>query len=162
MANAHSDGANHGSVKSYVIGFILSVILTVIPFGLVMYPTLPKMTTLAIVLLFAVIQVVVHLVYFLHLDRSPAQRNNVAALVFSAQGELGLRTVDDAGTVGFASVKLAEDGLERVWVTGLPGAAQVIVQGQDFVAEGQKVQAVAAVSSAKARQVAPSGSAAVN
>ena len=84
MANAHSESANHGSVKSYVIGFILSVILTVIPFGLVMYPTLPKMTTLAIVLLFAVIQVVVHLVYFLHLDRSPAQRNNVAALVFSA------------------------------------------------------------------------------
>ena len=84
MANAHSDGANHGSVKSYATGFILSVILTVIPFGLVMYPTLPKMTTLAIVLLFAVIQVIVHLVYFLHLDRSPAQRNNVAALVFSA------------------------------------------------------------------------------
>ena len=84
MANAHSDGANHGSVKSYAIGFILSVILTVIPFGLVMYPSLPKFTTLAIVLLFAVVQVVVHLVYFLHLDRSPAQRNNVAALVFSA------------------------------------------------------------------------------
>ena len=86
MANAHDTHheGNHGSVKSYVIGFILSVILTVIPFGLVMYPTLPKMTTLAIVLLFAVIQVIVHLVYFLHLDRSPAQRNNVAALVFSA------------------------------------------------------------------------------
>ena len=65
MANAHSDGANHGSVKSYAIGFILSVILTVIPFGLVMYPSLPKFTTLAIVLLFAVVQVVVHLVYFL-------------------------------------------------------------------------------------------------
>ena len=81
MANAHSDGANHGSVKSYAIGFILSVILTVIPFGLVMYPSLPKFTTLAIVLLFAVVQVVVHLV---HLDRSPAQRNNVTALVFAA------------------------------------------------------------------------------
>ena len=84
MANAHSDGANHGSVKSYAIGFILSVILTVIPFGLVMYPSLPKFTTLAIVLLFAVVQVVVHLVYFLHLDRSAAQRNNVTALVFAA------------------------------------------------------------------------------
>ena len=84
MANAHSDGANHGSVKSYAIGFILSVILTVIPFGLVMYPSLPKFTTLAIVLLFAVVQVVVHLVYFLHLDRWAAQRNNVTALVFAA------------------------------------------------------------------------------
>ena len=79
-----SHDAGHGSVKSYAIGFILSVILTIIPFGLVMYPTLPKATTLAIVLLFAVIQVVVHLYYFLHLDRSQAQRNNVIAFVFTA------------------------------------------------------------------------------
>ena len=87
MANAHShDGhdAGHGSVKSYAIGFILSVILTVIPFGLVMYPTLPKSITLLIVLAFAIVQVLVHLVYFLHLDRSAAQRNNVIAFVFAA------------------------------------------------------------------------------
>ncbi|MGH8387247.1 MAG: cytochrome o ubiquinol oxidase subunit IV [Pseudomonas sp.] len=88
MANAHShnghDDGSHGSVKSYGIGFILSVILTLIPFGLVMYPTLPKSITLLIVLAFAVIQVLVHLVYFLHLDRSAAQRNNVIAFVFAA------------------------------------------------------------------------------
>ena len=86
MANAHSHDshdAGHGSVKSYAIGFILSVILTVIPFGLVMYPTLPKSITLMIVLAFAVIQVLVHLVYFLHLDRSEAQRENVIAFVFA-------------------------------------------------------------------------------
>ncbi len=86
MANAsHShDEAGHGSVKSYAIGFILSVILTVIPFGLVMYPSLPKSITLWIVLAFAIIQVMVHLVYFLHMDRSAAQRNNVIAFVFAA------------------------------------------------------------------------------
>ncbi|NBF03466.1 cytochrome o ubiquinol oxidase subunit IV [Pseudomonas sp. Fl5BN2] len=85
MANTHShDEAGHGSVKSYAIGFILSVILTVIPFGLVMYPSLPKDVTLWIVLAFAVIQVLVHLVYFLHLDRSEAQRNNVVAFIFAA------------------------------------------------------------------------------
>ncbi|AZC20572.1 MULTISPECIES: cytochrome o ubiquinol oxidase subunit IV [Pseudomonas] len=89
MANAsHShnghDEAGHGSVKSYAIGFILSVILTLIPFGLVMYPSLPKDVTLWIVLAFAVIQVLVHLVYFLHLDRSAAQRNNVVAFIFAA------------------------------------------------------------------------------
>ena len=86
MANAHSHDshdAGHGSAKSYAIGFILSVILTVIPFGLVMYPSLPKATTLAIVLLFAVIQVIVHLYYFLHLDRSKEQRDNVIAFVFA-------------------------------------------------------------------------------
>ena len=86
MANAHSHDshdAGHGSVKSYAIGFILSVILTLIPFGLVMYPTLPKSITLMIVLAFAVIQVLVHLVYFLHLDRSKEQRDNVIAFVFA-------------------------------------------------------------------------------
>ncbi|MCS3470669.1 cytochrome o ubiquinol oxidase subunit IV [Pseudomonas sp. Pseusp122] len=86
MANhdAHHDDASHGSVKSYVIGFVLSIILTAIPFGLVMYPSLSKAATLWIVLIFAVVQVVVHLVYFLHLDRSAAQRNNVTALAFAA------------------------------------------------------------------------------
>lgn len=85
MANhdAHHDDASHGSVKSYVIGFVLSIILTAIPFGLVMYPSLSKVATLWIVLIFAVVQVVVHLVYFLHLDRSAAQRNNVTALMFA-------------------------------------------------------------------------------
>ena len=87
MANAHNshghDEANHGSVKSYAIGFILSVILTVIPFGLVMYPTLPKDMTLLIIVAFAVIQIVVHLYYFLHLDRSPEQRENVSAFLFT-------------------------------------------------------------------------------
>ena len=88
MANAHSHDhdshdASHGSVKSYAIGFILSVILTLIPFGLVMYPTLPKSITLMIVLAMAVIQVVVHLVYFLHMDRSKEQRNNVSTFLFT-------------------------------------------------------------------------------
>ena len=86
MANAHSHDshdAGHGSVKSYAIGFILSVILTLIPFGLVMYPTLPKSITLMIVLAFAVIQVLVHLVYFLHMDRSKEQRNNVSTFLFT-------------------------------------------------------------------------------
>lgn len=86
MANAHSHDSHdssHGSVKSYAIGFILLVILTLIPFGLVMYPTLPKSITLMIVLAFAVIQVLVHLVYFLHLDRSKEQRENVIAFVFA-------------------------------------------------------------------------------
>lgn len=72
MANAHDvhHEGSHGSVKSYMIGFVLSIILTAIPFGLVMYPSLPKNLTVLIVVAMAVIQVVVHLVYFLHMDRS--------------------------------------------------------------------------------------------
>ena len=89
MANAHSHDhdshdASHGSVKSYAIGFILSVILTLIPFGLVMYPPLPKDMTVLIVVAFAVIQLVVHLYYFLHLDSSKAARSSVTSFLFTA------------------------------------------------------------------------------
>ncbi|HWD32586.1 cytochrome o ubiquinol oxidase subunit IV [Pseudomonas caricapapayae] len=85
MANAHNSHAegNHGSVKSYVIGFILSVILTAIPFGLVMFPSMPKDITIMVVVALAVIQVVVHLVYFLHMDRSAEQRSNVSTFLFT-------------------------------------------------------------------------------
>ena len=41
----NSDGA-HGDVKSYIIGFILSVVLTAIPFTLVMNGDLSKVTTI--------------------------------------------------------------------------------------------------------------------
>ena len=37
-SSTHHGGASHGSVKSYIVGFILSVILTVIPFWMVMHP----------------------------------------------------------------------------------------------------------------------------
>ncbi len=86
MANAHDthQEGSHGSVKSYMIGFVLSIILTAIPFGLVMYPSLPKNLTVLIVVAMAVIQVVVHLVYFLHMDRSKEQRNNVSTFLFTA------------------------------------------------------------------------------
>jgi cytochrome o ubiquinol oxidase operon protein cyoD len=86
MANPHttSAGSSHGSYKSYMIGFVLSVILTAIPFGLVMFPSMSKEATLWIVMIFAVVQVLVHLVYFLHLDRTSEQRWNVIAFVFSA------------------------------------------------------------------------------
>ncbi|WP_194792315.1 cytochrome o ubiquinol oxidase subunit IV [Pseudomonas sp. UFMG81] len=85
MASAHDTHheGNHGSVKSYMIGFVLSIILTAIPFGLVMFPSLPKNLTVLIVVAMAVIQVVVHLVYFLHMDRSKEQRSNVSTFLFT-------------------------------------------------------------------------------
>ncbi|HHJ1296341.1 cytochrome o ubiquinol oxidase subunit IV [Pseudomonas sp. P1B16] len=86
MANAHDTHheGNHGSVKSYMVGFVLSIILTAIPFGLVMFPSLPKNLTVLVVVAMAVIQVVVHLVYFLHMDRSQEQRSNVSTFLFTA------------------------------------------------------------------------------
>ena len=67
-----------------------------------------------------------------------------SALTFSSGGALGVRTVDHDGTVEFAAVTVVEDEQAAMWVTGLADGSHVIVQGQDFVREGQKVDAVGA------------------
>ncbi len=77
-------GASHGSLKSYIIGFVLSVILTVIPFVMVMSGTASYTTTLLTVVGLAVVQIVVHLVYFLHMNTSSEERWNLVALMFTA------------------------------------------------------------------------------
>ncbi|MBD7961828.1 cytochrome o ubiquinol oxidase subunit IV [Comamonas sp. Sa2CVA6] len=59
----------HVTSGDYIKGFILAVILTVIPFWLVMADVIQNRTTVVMVLgLFAVVQVVVHMVYFLHMN----------------------------------------------------------------------------------------------
>lgn len=63
------DGAAHGTYASYITGFVLSVILTAIPFWLVMSGGLEsRLATVAVVVGCAIAQVLVHVVYFLHLN----------------------------------------------------------------------------------------------
>ena len=65
----HEHDDLHVTMGDYVKGFILAVILTAIPFYLVMNNVITDRTTAAAVLgLFAVIQVLVHMVYFLHMN----------------------------------------------------------------------------------------------
>jgi len=75
-------GAAHGSVKEYVVGLILSIVLTAIPFGLVMSGGLSSGLTVAIVLLCAVAQVFVQLIFFLHMNGSSEQTWNTVSGVF--------------------------------------------------------------------------------
>ncbi|MBW7982082.1 cytochrome o ubiquinol oxidase subunit IV [Enterobacillus tribolii] len=77
------NGASHGSFKSYMIGFILSVILTVIPFWMVMDGSASHGTILATVVGLAVVQILVHLVYFLHMNTSSEERWNLVAFIFT-------------------------------------------------------------------------------
>ncbi len=75
MTHEHSiAGEAHGSLQGYVRGFVLSIILTAIPFGLVMSGSASKEVAVAGIFIAAVIQILVHLHYFLHMDRSSAQR----------------------------------------------------------------------------------------
>jgi len=78
-----STGAGRGSFNAYAVGFILSIILTVIAFALVMNGGLPRSAILFGLLGAAVVQMLVHLHYFLHLDGSSSARWNVLALLFT-------------------------------------------------------------------------------
>jgi cytochrome o ubiquinol oxidase operon protein cyoD len=77
-------GHDHGSLKSYTIGFILSVILTAIPFWLVMGRVIQDSSTTAFVILgFAAVQIVVHMVYFLHMNTRSEGGWTMLALIFT-------------------------------------------------------------------------------
>jgi multidrug efflux system membrane fusion protein len=75
----------------------------------------------------------------------PAARVPRSALTFSSAGDLGVRVVSGE-KVDFVPVTVVEDEQNQMWVAGVPNNARVIVQGQDFVREGQKVVAVPVVS----------------
>ena len=78
-----SVGAAEGSFKSYATGFIFSLVLTVIAFGLVMSGKVSLSTATLGIIGAAIVQIFVHLHYFLHLDTASAARWNILALLFT-------------------------------------------------------------------------------
>ena len=81
----HDDGAPHATLGGYVIGFVLSVVLTAIPFWLVMNKVIDGSTlTSFVILAFAAVQIVVHMVFFLHMNPKSEGGWNLIALIFTA------------------------------------------------------------------------------
>jgi len=81
--HAHGDDHDHGSFKSYMIGFLLSVVLTAIPFWLVMTEALAPQTTGLVITAFAVVQIIVHMIFFLHMNHKSEGGWNMLALIFT-------------------------------------------------------------------------------
>jgi cytochrome o ubiquinol oxidase subunit IV len=80
----HGDGAPHGSRKGYVIGFLLSVVLTAIPFALVMSGVIADTRwTAGIIMVAAAVQIVVHMVFFLHMNAKSESGWTFLALMFT-------------------------------------------------------------------------------
>ncbi|MFQ6334682.1 cytochrome o ubiquinol oxidase subunit IV [Methylophilus sp. 3sh_L] len=79
----HDEVPYHGTIRGYVTGFVLALVLTAVPFALVMNGLLPQSGLLVGVTLAAIVQMVVHLHFFLHLDRSASERWNVMSLLFT-------------------------------------------------------------------------------
>ena len=78
-----STGISRGSLKSYLTGFALALFLTAIPFALVMSGAVSPSAALAGVFGAGLVQMLVHLHYFLHLDTSSAMRWNMLAIIFT-------------------------------------------------------------------------------
>lgn len=76
-------GDSQSSYKSYLVGFIFSIVLTIIPFTMVMNGCWSKSTLIAVLTISAVLQILVHLVYFLHLNISSEQQWNLIAFFFT-------------------------------------------------------------------------------
>ncbi|EKO3642150.1 cytochrome o ubiquinol oxidase subunit IV [Vibrio metschnikovii] len=76
-------GQAHGSVKEYLLGFLYSVLLTLIPFAIVMADIGSPTTKVVVILICAVAQILVQLVFFLHMNTSSEQAWNVITAVFS-------------------------------------------------------------------------------
>jgi cytochrome o ubiquinol oxidase operon protein cyoD len=85
--HAHDDdggGASHSTLKGYVTGFILAVLLTAVPFWLVMGKVFEDSSTTALILMaFAAVQIVVHMIYFLHMNTRSEGGWSFLALMFT-------------------------------------------------------------------------------
>lgn len=69
------------SVLRYIIGYILSLILTITAYNLVIYKSANSFLLGALVLL-AVVQLIVQLVFFLHLGDEAKPRYKIISFVF--------------------------------------------------------------------------------
>ena len=80
----HAAGHGHGSLRSYLMGFGLSVVLTAIPFWLVMSGVLDsRQATALTIMVFAAAQIVVHMIFFLHMSAKSENGWTMMALIFT-------------------------------------------------------------------------------
>ena len=82
--HGHGGGHAHATTRGYLTGFGLSVVLTAIPFWLVMTGALGNNQATAVAILaLAAIQIVVHMIYFLHMSPKSESGWTMMALIFT-------------------------------------------------------------------------------
>lgn len=82
--HGQGDHHDHGSYSSYITGFVLAVILTVIPFGIVMGGWIDsRPLAVGIIVICAVAQMLVHMVYFLHMTGSQEEGWTLMSTIFT-------------------------------------------------------------------------------
>ena len=82
--HGHGDTHGHGTRRGYLIGFALSAVLTAAPFWLVMTGALANAhAAAAIVIALAFVQIIVHTVFFLHVNTRAEGGWTLMALIFT-------------------------------------------------------------------------------
>jgi len=71
-----------------------------------------------------------------------ANKISPSILLLSDSGILGIRIVNNDGIVEFLPIKILVDTQDGLWVQGIPNASNLIIRGQGFVENGQKVIAI--------------------
>jgi cytochrome o ubiquinol oxidase subunit IV len=77
LKKSHEQNSEHGTMASYIVGFILSLIFTFIPYYMVVNQSVKGTALLVTILGFAVLQMIIQIVFFLHLGRGPKPFYNV-------------------------------------------------------------------------------------
>jgi cytochrome o ubiquinol oxidase operon protein cyoD len=117
---------HQGSLQSYVTGFVLSLAFTLIPYYLVTRKPSGGNAVLGAIIAFAVIQLVIQVVFFLHLGRDRRQRFNVFFLLFTL------------GTVFFVVVS-------SLWIMTHLQANMSAMEVTDKIASGEAVHQISGV-----------------
>ena len=71
-------------LRGYVTGFCIAIALTVVAFGLVELRAFPRPQILIAVFTCAIIQVIIHFVFFLHVDLRKSKREDLQLILFSS------------------------------------------------------------------------------
>lgn len=75
----------------------------------------------------------------LPLGRHPAHEIPAGSLVLSDQGHQGVYGVDADHVVHFHPVNVIDSTQDKLWVTGLPEKVSLVVVGQGFIKEGERI-----------------------
>lgn len=78
------EGHSHESPKMYIIGYILSLILTVAAFGLALSHTMSFVPLSVTLLVLATLQIFVQLFFFMHVTESNGPAYHVMTLILGA------------------------------------------------------------------------------
>jgi cytochrome o ubiquinol oxidase operon protein cyoD len=82
--HASAPGQPHGTLRGYLTGFVLAVVLTVVPFWLVMGDVVANKQVVAFIIMgLAAAQMIVHMIYFLHMSAKSEEGWTLVSLIFT-------------------------------------------------------------------------------